>query len=135
MVMKMCIFFSAHRYRMYRKSQTTGFPSLITIFSAPNYLDVYNNKGIMHTSLILCITNVCQQTVGQMSMCGPAELQDGQTQVSQHFQRKIEGGGDFAKLHFCPFADNEKAKMDQPGHCRVYSFTEQNTHIDTQTLM
>lgn len=43
---------------MYRKSQTTGFPSLITIFSAPNYLDVYNNKGkssewITHT----CIYN------------------------------------------------------------------------------
>uniref|UniRef100_A0A3Q2WAT5 Protein phosphatase 3, catalytic subunit, gamma isozyme, b n=1 Tax=Haplochromis burtoni TaxID=8153 RepID=A0A3Q2WAT5_HAPBU len=37
-------FFSG-RYRMYRKSQTTGFPSLITIFSAPNYLDVYNNKA------------------------------------------------------------------------------------------
>ena len=35
---------SRRRYRMYRKSQTTGFPSLITIFSAPNYLDVYNNK-------------------------------------------------------------------------------------------
>ncbi|KQS51982.1 uncharacterized protein Dere_GG11788, isoform B [Drosophila erecta] len=31
-------------YRMYRKNQVTGFPSLITIFSAPNYLDVYNNK-------------------------------------------------------------------------------------------
>lgn len=31
-------------YRMYRKNQATGFPSLITIFSAPNYLDVYNNK-------------------------------------------------------------------------------------------
>jgi len=30
---------------MYRKSQITGFPSLITIFSAPNYLDVYNNKA------------------------------------------------------------------------------------------
>jgi serine/threonine-protein phosphatase 2B catalytic subunit len=30
---------------MYRKNQATGFPSLITIFSAPNYLDVYNNKG------------------------------------------------------------------------------------------
>jgi len=29
---------------MYRKNQVTGFPSLITIFSAPNYLDVYNNK-------------------------------------------------------------------------------------------
>ncbi|XP_076823984.1 protein phosphatase 3 catalytic subunit alpha-like isoform X2 [Clavelina lepadiformis] len=32
-------------YRMYKKSTTTGFPSLITIFSAPNYLDVYNNKA------------------------------------------------------------------------------------------
>lgn len=30
---------------MYRKSAVTGFPSLITIFSAPNYLDVYNNKA------------------------------------------------------------------------------------------
>lgn len=32
-------------YRMYRKTRTTGFPSLMTIFSAPNYLDVYNNKA------------------------------------------------------------------------------------------
>ncbi|KAM3175954.1 hypothetical protein ACTXT7_007472 [Hymenolepis weldensis] len=32
-------------YRMYRKNQQTGFPALITIFSAPNYLDVYNNKA------------------------------------------------------------------------------------------
>ncbi|KAG1887682.1 Metallo-dependent phosphatase-like protein [Suillus subluteus] len=32
-------------YRMYRKTQTTGFPSVITIFSAPNYLDMYNNKA------------------------------------------------------------------------------------------
>ena len=32
-------------YRMYRKNSATGFPSLITIFSAPNYLDVYNNKA------------------------------------------------------------------------------------------
>ena len=39
--------FFFYRYRMYRKSQSTGFPSLITIFSAPNYLDVYNNKGII----------------------------------------------------------------------------------------
>eukprot|EP00042_Codosiga_hollandica_P034610 m.243683 g.243683 ORF g.243683 m.243683 type:complete len:140 (-) comp54450_c2_seq55:24-443(-) len=30
---------------MYRKSAATGFPAVITIFSAPNYLDVYNNKG------------------------------------------------------------------------------------------
>ena len=34
-----------HRYRMYRKTKTTGFPSVMTIFSAPNYLDVYNNKA------------------------------------------------------------------------------------------
>lgn len=32
-------------YRMYKKSSETGFPSLITIFSAPNYLDVYQNKA------------------------------------------------------------------------------------------
>jgi serine/threonine-protein phosphatase 2B catalytic subunit len=32
-------------YRMYRKTRTTGFPSVITIFSAPNYLDMYNNKA------------------------------------------------------------------------------------------
>jgi len=32
-------------YRMYRKNSATNFPSLITIFSAPNYLDVYNNKA------------------------------------------------------------------------------------------
>ena len=33
------------RYRMYRKTRTTGFPSVMTLFSAPNYLDVYNNKA------------------------------------------------------------------------------------------
>jgi len=32
-------------YKMYRKRKTTDFPVVITIFSAPNYLDVYNNKG------------------------------------------------------------------------------------------
>jgi len=30
---------------MYKKNQETGFPSLITIFSAPNYIDVYKNKA------------------------------------------------------------------------------------------
>lgn len=30
---------------MYKKTATTGFPSVMTIFSAPNYLDVYNNKA------------------------------------------------------------------------------------------
>ncbi|KAI8800898.1 Metallo-dependent phosphatase-like protein [Cladochytrium replicatum] len=32
-------------YRMYRKTRATGFPALITIFSAPNYIDIYKNKG------------------------------------------------------------------------------------------
>lgn len=32
-------------YQIYRKNKTTGFPSLITVFSAPNYLDTYNNFG------------------------------------------------------------------------------------------
>lgn len=31
-------------YRLYRKT-TIGFPSVMTVFSAPNYLDIYNNKG------------------------------------------------------------------------------------------
>jgi serine/threonine-protein phosphatase 2B catalytic subunit len=30
---------------MYRKTPTNKFPSVITIFSAPNYLDVYRNRG------------------------------------------------------------------------------------------
>lgn len=32
-------------YKMYKKNSATGFPALMTIFSAPNYLDVYKNKG------------------------------------------------------------------------------------------
>jgi serine/threonine-protein phosphatase 2B catalytic subunit len=32
-------------YRMYKRTRSTGFPSVMTIFSAPNYLDVYNNKA------------------------------------------------------------------------------------------
>lgn len=32
-------------YRMYRKSRTSGFPSVMTIFSAPNYCDEYGNKA------------------------------------------------------------------------------------------
>ncbi|KAI9262727.1 serine/threonine-protein phosphatase 2B catalytic subunit [Sporodiniella umbellata] len=35
----------ANGYRMYRRNTSNGFPSLMTIFSAPNYIDVYNNKA------------------------------------------------------------------------------------------
>lgn len=64
---------SSHRYRMYRKSQTTGFPSLITIFSAPNYLDVYNNKG---ESCFL----------SQWDMCEKMEHCDGNWERGQNHQ-------------------------------------------------
>ena len=30
---------------MFRKHKVTGFPTVITLFSAPNYLDAYGNKG------------------------------------------------------------------------------------------
>eukprot|EP00035_Acanthoeca_spectabilis_P020325 m.432321 g.432321 ORF g.432321 m.432321 type:complete len:480 (+) comp17418_c0_seq1:101-1540(+) len=32
-------------YRMYKQNPKTSFPSVITLFSAPNYLDVYGNKA------------------------------------------------------------------------------------------
>jgi len=32
-------------YKMHRRNDKTGFPSVITLFSAPNYLSSYNNKG------------------------------------------------------------------------------------------
>lgn len=32
-------------YTIYRKTPKRNFPSVITIFSAPNYLDVYKNRG------------------------------------------------------------------------------------------
>lgn len=32
-------------YRLYEPSKHSNFPSVITIFSAPNYCDVYNNKA------------------------------------------------------------------------------------------
>jgi len=34
-------------YKMHRRNDKTGFLSLITLFSAPNYLDSYNNKGAL----------------------------------------------------------------------------------------
>eukprot|EP00917_Polyrhabdina_sp_WS-2016_P004211 GHVP01009669.1.p1 GENE.GHVP01009669.1~~GHVP01009669.1.p1 ORF type:complete len:361 (-),score=54.03 GHVP01009669.1:357-1439(-) len=32
-------------YKMHQTNSKTGFPAVITIFSAPNYCDCYNNKG------------------------------------------------------------------------------------------
>ena len=35
----------ARRYHMYRKIDTTGLPSVMTLFSAPNYIDGCNNAA------------------------------------------------------------------------------------------
>jgi serine/threonine-protein phosphatase 2B catalytic subunit len=35
----------AEGYKMHRDNAKTGFPCVITVFSAPNYCDVYNNKA------------------------------------------------------------------------------------------
>jgi len=32
-------------YHLYRKTRATGFPAVMTFFSAPNYLDEHRNKG------------------------------------------------------------------------------------------
>jgi hypothetical protein len=37
---------NVYRYCMYRKGHKTGFPTVMTLFSAPKYLDTYNNKGV-----------------------------------------------------------------------------------------
>ncbi len=34
-------------YQMYRRSHRSKFPSLITVFSAPNYCDQYMNKAVI----------------------------------------------------------------------------------------
>ena len=34
-------------YRMYKTGKTSKFPSLITIFSAPNYCETYGNKAVV----------------------------------------------------------------------------------------
>uniref|UniRef100_A0A8C6M449 Serine/threonine-protein phosphatase n=1 Tax=Nothobranchius furzeri TaxID=105023 RepID=A0A8C6M449_NOTFU len=60
-------------YRMYRKSQTTGFPSLITIFSAPNYLDVYNNK-VLHVKVFYFLHGLTKMLVNVLNICSDDEL-------------------------------------------------------------
>lgn len=49
------------RYTMHRKTPTKKFPSIITVFSAPNYLDVYHNKGaiIKYKNKNITIRYVC----------------------------------------------------------------------------
>lgn len=49
---------------MYRKTKTTGFPSVMTIFSAPNYLDVYSNKAAVlkyESNVMKCVEDLLLQ--------------------------------------------------------------------------
>jgi hypothetical protein len=52
-------------YRMYRKTKTTGFPSVMTLFSAPDYLDVYKNKAavLKYEANVMNIRQVCLSLV------------------------------------------------------------------------
>lgn len=46
-------------YKMHRWNGSGDFPSVITIFSAPNYCDVYNNKGaLIKFDVIFCIIKI-----------------------------------------------------------------------------
>uniref|UniRef100_A0A3Q4GJ07 Serine/threonine-protein phosphatase n=1 Tax=Neolamprologus brichardi TaxID=32507 RepID=A0A3Q4GJ07_NEOBR len=95
-------------YRMYRKSQTTGFPSLITIFSAPNYLDVYNNKGksqpgVFQRSFLLNM--LTEMLVNVLSICSNDELSteeelDGATASARKevIRNKIRAIGKMARV-------------------------------------
>jgi serine/threonine-protein phosphatase 2B catalytic subunit len=50
---------------MYRKTKTTGFPSVMTLFSAPDYLDVYKNKAavLKYEANVMNIRQVCLSLV------------------------------------------------------------------------
>ncbi len=59
---------------MYRKTKTTGFPSVMTIFSAPNYLDVYANKAAVLKYESNVMKWVGSGLAGDMGMGGKGEI-------------------------------------------------------------
>ena len=49
---KLCVLLCYNRYKLHVKRASTGFPTVITIFSAPNYVDIYGNKGLLFVSMM-----------------------------------------------------------------------------------
>ncbi|KAI0281767.1 Metallo-dependent phosphatase-like protein [Russula aff. rugulosa BPL654] len=93
-------------YAMFRKTPTKKFPSVITVFSAPNYLDAYRNRGAIlkyanksitirqyHArphpywlpnfmdaftwSLPFVGAKIIEMLLAVLSVCSPEELEDG----------------------------------------------------------
>ena len=58
------------KLKMYRKSQTTGFPSLITILSAPNYLDVYRKQMWLCIGHMIIMCLVIRHVIVHFDMNG-----------------------------------------------------------------
>ncbi|KAL6595252.1 Metallo-dependent phosphatase [Neocallimastix californiae] len=54
--MRGCSYFFS--FSMPHSTKTTKFPPVITIFSAPNYLDIYNNKV---TDMLVALLNICNE--------------------------------------------------------------------------
>ncbi|KAJ3130608.1 3',5'-cyclic-nucleotide phosphodiesterase (PDEase) (3':5'-CNP) [Physocladia obscura] len=67
-------------FKMYATTKTTGFPALITIFSAPNYLDIYNNKAaiLKYENNVLNIRqfNITDMLIAILNICSKEELDD-----------------------------------------------------------
>jgi serine/threonine-protein phosphatase 2B catalytic subunit len=77
-------------YRMYRKTRTTGFPSVMTIFSAPNYLDVYNNKAAV-LKYENNVMNIRQFSTSTIQVCLIARTNKGRLYAPSLLAAKLHG--------------------------------------------